>query len=581
MPALLSKAADKLQKQMPTINMEEPLSGPEDSKMAPETQRLREFLEVDYVRPVGVTNLQEWSTHKAEQGKHRNKTFGEIFQLAMVMARKATLTSAWALSFKGYSQARLKKMAQQQLQKAVPNETSDLDDWKVCQHPEKSGTMGKTAGPMNKPPEAKEASGSTVRASSKRRSLPTSSTRMPVDLDRDQLRTRKAAVARGRAVPAGPGDLVSDRGKSPDGRGKGHSDFEESQDSAFVASLCTQIEQSILNIEQQLNHEARSPHEVANKYRMPSLDVLEITQIGAGMIGQVLREHGQRAVTLQQERDTITDFKKVAENRTVSMYEPEHIWFSLTRPWKQRQGKKLVPFWPEDLIRELFYYQIERGRHLHLTGEPDMFGHMSCHLAEVQRGMLCLVHNPADLGRKTVPSGNNHLNKKTVVFTTSRALQQALDTRITAGTKNEQAQQPITKHDTHIQHRSRHHPRCNRFADKVALCLQRETGTPLPVEELLVGEHKREGSDSDLTVAKQALKRRRLRGKQPPQPQVPPKVEDPWVKVFQMVNDRIPPKGRVYLQEGDEVVTQVQALIPSMLSSKSFSAEESITSNQH
>ena len=74
------------------------------------------------------------------------------------------------------------------------------------------------------------------------------------------------AAARGRAVPAGPGDLVSGRGKSPDGRGKGHSDFEESQDSAFVASLCTQIEQSILNIEQQLNHEARSPHEVANKY---------------------------------------------------------------------------------------------------------------------------------------------------------------------------------------------------------------------------------------------------------------------------------------------------------------------------
>ena len=296
---------------------------------------------------------------------------------------------------------------------------------------------------------------------------------------------------------------------------------------------------------------------------MPSLDVLEITQIGAGMVGQVLREHGQRVVTLQQERDMITDFRKLW--RTVSMYEPEHIWFSLTRPWKQRQGKKLVPFWPEDLIRELFYYQIERGRHLHLTGEPEMFGHMSCHLAEVQQGMLCLVHNPADLGRKTVPSGNNHLNKKTVVFTTSRALQQALDTRITAGTNNRQAQQPITKHDTHIQHRSRHPTRCNRFADKVALCLQRETGMPLPVEELLVGEHKREGSDSDLTVAKQVLKRRRLLGKQPPQPQVPPKVEDPWVKVFQMVNDRIPPKGRVYLQEGDEVVTQVQALIPSMI----------------
>ena len=165
------------------------------------------------------------------------------------------------------------------------------------------------------------------------------------------------------------------------------------------------------------------------------------------------------------------------------MCEPEHIWFSLTRPWKQRQGKKLAPFWPEDLIRELFHYQIGRGRHLHLTGEPEMFSLMSGHLAEVQQGMLCLVHNPADLGRKTVPSGNNHLNKKTVVFTTSRALQQALDTRITAGTNTRQAQQHITDHNTSVHHTSSHHTRRKRFADKVALCLQREVGMPLPVEE--------------------------------------------------------------------------------------------------
>ncbi|CAE7367547.1 GIP, partial [Symbiodinium pilosum] len=130
MPASLSKAAAKLHTKLPVVDMEEPLSGPEDSQLAPETQCLQEFLEVDYVRPAGVRTLQEWSRIKAEQGKHRHLTFGEIFEkdlrYAMVMARKSTLTSAWALSFKGYSQARLKKMAQQQIKKTE----GDLDDWK-------------------------------------------------------------------------------------------------------------------------------------------------------------------------------------------------------------------------------------------------------------------------------------------------------------------------------------------------------------------------------------------------------------------------------------------------------------------
>ena len=42
-----------------------------------------------------------------------------------------------------------------------------------------------------------------------------------------------------------------------------------------------------------------------------------------------------------------------------------------------------------------------------------------------------------------------------------------------------------------------------RFPDKVAMCLRGSVGMPLPIEELLVGEHKREGSDSDLSAAQQ------------------------------------------------------------------------------
>ena len=196
----MSKAAAKLQKKLPMIDMEEPLSGAEDNRSSQETQCLLEFQNVEYVRPAGVHSLQEWSQIKAEQGKHRNKTFGDIFETdlryAMVMARKSTLTSTWALSFQGYSQARLKKMAQQQIKKSAESgDISDTDEWKLCKDKGKPETQGQTEGPM-KGAAAPSTPATAARASSKRRSLPTTSTRMPVDMDKEQMRMRKVLLER-------------------------------------------------------------------------------------------------------------------------------------------------------------------------------------------------------------------------------------------------------------------------------------------------------------------------------------------------------------------------------------------------
>ena len=164
-------------------------------------------------------------------------------------------------------------------------------------------------------------------------------------------RARASASERGQS-PGAQGDIVEEPEVFPKSRGKGQQQPEASKQGMEIQELCAKIDSSILQIEHQLKQEVRQPHEVAHKYRMPALDVLEIAQMGAGGIGQVLREHGQRVVTLQQERDMVNDFKKLW--RTVSMYEPEHIWISLARPWKRRQGTQLKPFWPEDLVRELF-----------------------------------------------------------------------------------------------------------------------------------------------------------------------------------------------------------------------------------
>ena len=190
MPASLSKAAVKLQDKTPVINMEEPLSGAEDAQLSIETQCLKEWLTVEYVRPAGVNNLQEWSQITAEQGKHRGLDFGTIFakdlRYAMVMARKSSLKSAWALSFKGYSQARLKKMAQQQSNmdkkaKSEEDEFSDSDDWKVRRKEEQT-EKSKTQGPMAAPPPSSTVPPAAARASSKRPG-PSTSSRMAVELD--------------------------------------------------------------------------------------------------------------------------------------------------------------------------------------------------------------------------------------------------------------------------------------------------------------------------------------------------------------------------------------------------------------
>ena len=342
---------------------------------------------------------------------------------------------------------------------------------------------------------------------------------------------------------------------SPEGRGKGPGTDMDLQDTAGIQALRERIESSILQIEHQLSSGVRSPHEVAHKYRTPALDVLEVAQLGSGMLGQALKVQGHRVLTLQQERDLVVDFKKLW--RAVNMYEPEHIWISLARPWKHRHGSTVTPFWPEDLLRELFYYQIERGRHLHISGNPDIFHSSSDHL-----------DHPSETGKNAVPSGNNLFCKKTIVYTTSRAIQQALDTRISrhqADKTSQTTDKPTSPPTQKPPQQSGRRLPCLRFAEKVGHCLKCPVGMPLAIEELLIGEHKSEGSDSDLSSAKQVLKRRRLLGKQPVPQATPVPEQDTWSQVFQMVNGDIPPKGRVYFEEGDAVANKAQALLPDMI----------------
>ena len=540
----------------------------EDAQLSVETQCLKEWLTVEYVRPAGVNNLQEWSQITVEQGKHRGLEFETIFdkdlRYAVVRLSVSKDTAKpdsrrWLSSRATWTRRPRGRVHGQRRVEGVPEAGADGEEQVGWSHgsatSEFNGATGSGKGKLQETHSAVN----LLQDGGRTRSRSASHAQ-------GDARAGAPALERGRASSRERGSAVMEPNGSPEGRGKGPGTDMDLQDMAGIQALCERIESSILQIEHQLSSEVRSPHEVAHKYRMPALDVLEVAQLGSGMLGQALKVQGHRVITLQQERDLVVDFKKLW--RAVNMYEPEHIWISLARPWKHRHGPKVTPFWPEDLLRELFYYQVERGRHLHILGNPDIFHSSSDHLAEVLQGMLCLVHQPSETGKNAVPSGNNHLCKKTIVYTTSRAIQQALDTRISRHQVNKTSQipdKPTSQPTQKPPQQSGRRLPCLRFAEKVGHCLKCPVGMPLAIDELLIGEHKREGSDSDRSSAKQVLKRRRLLGKQSVPQATPVPEQDTWSQVFQMVNSDIPPKGRVYFQEGDAVANKAQALLPDMI----------------
>ena len=84
------------------------------------------------------------------------------------------------------------------------------------------------------------------------------------------------------------------------------------------------------------------------------------------------------------------------------------------------------------------------------------------------------------------------------------------------------------------------------------------------MSELLIGEEvKREAPDSNLQAVQQVLKRRRLRRKQPlAETADQDHVGVTWESVFQKYNAVVPRVGRKYFGLHDEIVAEIQPLIP-------------------
>ena len=183
------------------------------------------------------------------------------------------------------------------------------------------------------------------------------------------------------------------------------------------------------------------------------------------------------------------------------MYEPAHILIDTRHPFP---GKGTKEPWCQ-LLHELFLFQIERNKHLHLLAHHGYFEQFPDQ--EVQQETLCAVHHLRDLAPQRIPKGNNHLNRQLYVHTTFREFHHGLDTR----RKEPQPKGQHTAAPRVLSH-------ANRFATTVARLVVKGAGSRLPIEELLVGE-----PDALSTLAQQVLKRQRLYGKQSPQQNPAPK----------------------------------------------------------
>ena len=159
----------------------------------------------------------------------------------------------------------------------------------------------------------------------------------------------------------------------------------------------------------------------SGKYRLPSLDLIEITAGRHGEVSTAIPRCGRKAITVDHQTDmkgARGPFDRLWQ--IVHMYEPRHLWLNVQHPWQAQRSKEggSKELSPEELILELYRYQVERGAHFHICCGHAFFEQSSVRLQEVQRRTLCAIHCLSDIAN--IPSGNNHLRKCRRVYTTSR-----------------------------------------------------------------------------------------------------------------------------------------------------------------
>ncbi|CAE7506339.1 GIP, partial [Symbiodinium microadriaticum] len=267
-------------------------------------------------------------------------------------------------------------------------------------------------------------------------------------------------------------------------------------------ATCQRIDACIFQIEEKLGKLHSENGDFRNKmhYKLPRLDVLEVTLADSG-ISNAIRNRQGRAVSI----------KTVEAKRIwfmIHTYEPRHLWINCGR----QDPSKIC--WPRELLYDLYEHQIEQGRHFHVCCGQNIFAESTPELQDVMHGTLCAVHCPSEVMGLGKMSGNNFLNKKSFIYTTSRAVHEATDTRRAKRHFSNPGQ--LTSNTPA--------PRSQtwqlRLAEQAAAAMISDCSVPVYLSELLVADLKRDGdlnlsNQAALENAQQVVKRRRLLRKQP------------------------------------------------------------------
>ena len=218
-------------------------------------------------------------------------------------------------------------------------------------------------------------------------------------------------------------------------------------------------------------------------------------------------------------------------------------------------------FWPKSAIVQLYDHQIEHGRHFHLQSGQNLFGGEDPELQDVLRGTLCAMHCLTNVPGTGRIKGNNFLNKQSFLYTTSRTVHRAVDIRQISRFPNSSSRNIRNRATTPHQQ-----ARQLQLAELAASALMRDQELPLYNSELLLGEGSSSGDrNSEVEAAQQVVKRRRLVYKQPvPQPGGGQNQSGSpsWGEIFRNPKLDVSHRGRVYFNQGDEVVGQIQRLTP-------------------
>ncbi|CAK8990072.1 CCHC-type domain-containing protein [Durusdinium trenchii] len=113
-----------LKKTIPQYQLET-LSGDEDEGLVQTSHQPHTYT---YKVPTGIQNLHQWGVETFQSGKHKGKTFQEVYDLdssyAQFILHNTRLTSRDMLSFQNFIKAHKKMLAREMLQRPIPPKTT-------------------------------------------------------------------------------------------------------------------------------------------------------------------------------------------------------------------------------------------------------------------------------------------------------------------------------------------------------------------------------------------------------------------------------------------------------------------------